>query len=352
MQRAVLVALLALAVTSCGAHQGPQLSTVAATPSVERLPAQAGLPAGVAPPGTHPDVYAYIPENNAFTNDHPPGEGQLQLRSADTGRVLRTLVRSTPANPVSSPLVGSSGRFVYYSYADDPTAPLGTVSTPYRIPINGGSPQRLPLPTYDGTLQTAVYTVIAAPDDRRFAYLITADNPVDPTTNADGGYQLVVTEVGGATIDIPGTDPIGWADDNHLLVRDAPGATGSLVVRSIDVTDPNTATTVLDTTAEDPGNPGQCAGPNQFSDGAAITDVLVIDRSRCSGGLVTRIDLRTGAQSNVRLPAAYSAVYPGRVILTPAGSVVLPLTKRNQMEPDPIVAIHGTTVTRIGIGTG
>jgi hypothetical protein len=166
---------MALTVAGCGAHQA--VST-AHPSSVKPLPAQAGLPAGSAAPAVRSDVYAYVPEYNGATNTHPAGEGALQLRSADTGRVLRTLLRIAPTSPV----VSSSGRYVYYTDADNPKAPSGTVSTPYRIPLDGGTPQRLPLPTYDGKTRTEVTTVIPAPDDRRFAYACAG--PIQPADAA------------------------------------------------------------------------------------------------------------------------------------------------------------------------
>src|SRR5450631_3534681 len=190
----------------------------------------------------------------------------------------------------------------------DLRAPSGTVSWPYRIPVAGGTPQRLPWPTYGGHLQTEVTQVLAAPDDRRFAYVIDTGKI---TSGYASTYRLVVTELGGATISLPGTDPIGWVDDNHLLLWDSSAAWPALVVRSVDVTHPVVATTVLFTSVEDPASPGPCAGPIEEAGTAAMPDQrLVITRSRCSAGLVAVIDLRTGAQSNVRLPPRYSAVYP------------------------------------------
>jgi hypothetical protein len=169
----------------------------------------------------------------------------------------------------------------------------------------------------------------------------------------DSTYRLVVTELGGATISLPGTDPIGWVDDNQLIIRDISVAWPDLVLRSVDVTHPVSETTVLFTSVEDPANPGPCAEPIQEAGAAAMPDGrIVITRSACSAGLITVIDLPTGDESNVRLPPRYSAVYPSTVLLSPQGTIVLPLTDRGLMQPDPIVAIHGATITQIGVGTG
>lgn len=296
--------------------------TTSATPTA----AASGSGSSASVSTSAPDVFAEV------------SHGAVQLRSARSGAVVRTLVpagttSSTSAGGRDFAVVGPSFRYVYYT----------DVAGAARVPLEGGAVEQLPKPPGPGD----VMNVYSDRSDTRFEETIGYAGDTKP-------HDVVVTRLGSTTVTHLGSGPTmkaaGWnvagstAYVTTTSVTTPATATQvanlSVTITGIPLAAPTTHTFRESLPSVSPGNDGACGAPSTAT-AIGPTGQIGWVLGGCSSAAAGKLTyaFRVGEHyslAQATFPTTDQGLFATSLQYTPSGTAVLHLTHQDCAAPDRI----------------
>jgi hypothetical protein len=197
------------------------------TPPAATVSATSTVPVRPAPDdGRTGDLLAVVPTRN-LGEAAPAHENALMLISASTGATVRVLAPPlTNGTLYINPVVGPSGRFVYF-YEAAGTSGSGPL---LRIPVTGGDAVTIPVDLPAGH-PASVETIVPSPDD--------ASVVLDDASSGNGpSAAFLQPTAGGKARQLAGSGLVaGWLPDGKTLIttstEDKPPAGSSSISTSV-----------------------------------------------------------------------------------------------------------------------
>lgn len=262
--------------------------------------------------------------------------GSVALLSGRTGALVRIVVPKAAADhDYSYPVIGPSGRFVYYIEAA--TAPSGSPASwrIMRVPVVGGQPTVLPI-TPPRSISPQYRGLMVAPDDAHLILTAYASNPSELYEFSTAGGSVRTFAVHDPS-GMQSAQVAGWLSDNHEVVIQGTTSTHTIISR-FDL-DAGTSTPV----ATLPLIFGSCRVVDVSRSGQAA--VLGGGApANCTSPLpVTYVDTATGAITRgPLLPASFTATNISAFEFVASGALVADSCGQ------PTVRISGGRVTTLG----
>ena len=275
--------------------------------------------------------------------------GAVQLRSATTGRVVRTLVpggNKAPGNTGTGgrdfAVVGPSGRYVYYT----------DIAGAARVPAGGGAVRQLPAPPGGGNITS----VIADRSDTRFEETVGYDDDsklprVFVTRLASktvtglrsgSGIQGTGFNTAGTTAYITTTAYVTTTGAGHGTRAQANEL--RVTITGIPLAAPAAHGFRETLVSRAPGDDGACGGPSSATAIGPAGQIgwVLGGCSRASTGRLTYA-FRTGEHyslAQATFPADDQPFYAQSLQYTPAGTAVLLLTHQDCTGPAPVAVVR------------
>lgn len=312
---------------------GSATTTAGSTSSAPPSNTAAGSTSSTAPSTRAPDVFAEV------------SGGAVQLRSADTGAVVRTLVpagNGAQTNIATGgrtfAVVGPSGRYVYYT----------DIAGAARVPLGGGAIEQLPTPPGAGD----VTSVLADRSDTHFEE--TAGHVDDSKPP-----EVFVTRLGSKAVTDLGTGPAikatGWnAADTTAYVTTTTATSPAtrtqvadlgVTITGIPLGAPTTHGFRETLPSQAPGDDGAC-GPPSTATAIGPSGQIGWALGGCSSTSAGQLTyaFRIGKHYSLvqaTFPADDQAFFAQSLQYTPAGTAVLLLTHQDCTGPDVVAVVPG-----------